>query len=71
MDLQASARTVGTAMRDPSRLPPPTGSCRTVRPTVTLYTDVRNPASNRCYAGIGFLPYCDSWHYPPAAAFAR
>jgi RimJ/RimL family protein N-acetyltransferase len=38
--------------------------------TVTLYTDLRNPASNRCYASIGFLPYCDSWHYPPAAAVA-
>lgn len=28
-----------------------------------LYTDLRNPASNRCYAKIGFKPYCDSWHY--------
>jgi RimJ/RimL family protein N-acetyltransferase len=30
---------------------------------VCLYTDLRNPASNRCYAKIGFEPYCDSWHY--------
>ena len=28
-----------------------------------LYTDLRNPYSNRCYAKIGFKPYCDSWHY--------
>jgi predicted GNAT family acetyltransferase len=28
-----------------------------------LYTDLRNPISNRCYAKIGFTPYCDSWHY--------
>jgi RimJ/RimL family protein N-acetyltransferase len=28
-----------------------------------LYTDLRNPMSNRCYAKIGFKPYCDSWHY--------
>ena len=28
-----------------------------------LYTDLRNPLSNRCYAKIGFKPYCDSWHY--------
>ncbi|HEY7763660.1 MAG TPA: GNAT family N-acetyltransferase [Aestuariivirgaceae bacterium] len=28
-----------------------------------LYTDLRNPISNRCYAKIGFKPYCDSWHY--------
>lgn len=28
-----------------------------------LYTDLRNPISNRCYAKIGFRPYCDSWHY--------
>jgi RimJ/RimL family protein N-acetyltransferase len=32
---------------------------------VSLYTDLRNPASNRCYAKLGFVPYCDSWHYPP------
>ena len=28
-----------------------------------LYTDLRNPSSNRCYAKIGFKPYCDSFHY--------
>jgi RimJ/RimL family protein N-acetyltransferase len=28
-----------------------------------LYTDLRNPASNRCYARIGFKPVCDAWHY--------
>ena len=31
---------------------------------VCLYTDLRNPASNRCYAKIGFRPVCDAWHYP-------
>lgn|SRR5215831_17408651 len=30
---------------------------------VCLYTDLRNPISNRCYARIGFRPHCDSWHY--------
>jgi RimJ/RimL family protein N-acetyltransferase len=30
---------------------------------VCLYTDLRNPASNRCYAKIGFRPYCDSSHF--------
>jgi RimJ/RimL family protein N-acetyltransferase len=30
---------------------------------VCLYTDMRNPFSNRCYARIGFVPYCDAWHY--------
>jgi predicted GNAT family acetyltransferase len=30
---------------------------------VCLYTDLTNPFSNRCYANIGFKPYCDSWHY--------
>jgi predicted GNAT family acetyltransferase len=29
-----------------------------------LYTDLRNPYSNRCYAKIGFAPVCDSWHIP-------
>ncbi len=29
-----------------------------------LYTDLRNPASNRCYAKIGFKPVCSSWDYP-------
>jgi RimJ/RimL family protein N-acetyltransferase len=28
-----------------------------------LYTDLRNPISNRCYAKVGFRPHCDSWHY--------
>lgn len=28
-----------------------------------LYTDLRNPASNRCYAKIGFEPVCDSWFH--------
>jgi RimJ/RimL family protein N-acetyltransferase len=31
-----------------------------------LYTDLRNPSSNRCYAKIGFKPACHSWHYPRA-----
>lgn len=26
-----------------------------------LYTDLKNPAANRCYAKIGFEPVCDSW----------
>jgi predicted GNAT family acetyltransferase len=30
------------------------------RPTACLYTEERNPASNRCYARIGFQPVCDS-----------
>jgi RimJ/RimL family protein N-acetyltransferase len=29
--------------------------------TACLYTDVLNPASNRCYAKLGFEPVCDSW----------
>lgn len=29
-----------------------------------LYTDLRNPYSNRCYANIGFKPVCDSCHIP-------
>ena len=29
-----------------------------------LYTDLRNPYSNRCYANIGFSPVCKSWHIP-------
>jgi RimJ/RimL family protein N-acetyltransferase len=28
---------------------------------VCLYTDLRNAASNRCYAKIGFKPVCDAW----------
>ena len=31
---------------------------------VCLYTDLRNPFSNRCYAKVGFEPVCASWHYP-------
>jgi len=30
---------------------------------VCLYVDSRNPASNRCYAKIGFKPVCDAWVY--------
>jgi predicted GNAT family acetyltransferase len=30
---------------------------------VSLYTDLRNPASNRCYAKLGFEPVCESWAY--------
>lgn len=33
-----------------------------------LYTDLRNPASNRCYAKIGFKPVCSSWHCPRTGA---
>jgi FR47-like protein len=28
-----------------------------------LYTDLRNPYSNRCYEKVGFKPHCDAWHY--------
>ena len=28
-----------------------------------LYTDLRNPFSNRCYARIGFKPICGSLHF--------
>jgi RimJ/RimL family protein N-acetyltransferase len=31
-----------------------------------LYTDLRNPSSNRCYEKIGFKPACRSCHYPRA-----
>jgi RimJ/RimL family protein N-acetyltransferase len=34
------------------------------RAAVCLYTDLRNPFSNRCYAKIGFKPLCASWHFP-------
>jgi RimJ/RimL family protein N-acetyltransferase len=37
------------------------------RTAACLYTDLRNPASNRCYANIGFQPVCRSWHYLRAA----
>ena len=33
-----------------------------------LYTDLRNPFSNRCYAKIGFKPVCDAAHFPRAVA---
>jgi len=33
------------------------------RPVACLFTDLRNPMSNRCYAKIGFTPYCDAWHF--------
>lgn len=33
------------------------------RKTACLYTDLSNPASNRCYARIGFEPVCGSLHY--------
>ena len=33
------------------------------RKTACLYTDLRNPASNRCYAKIGFAPVCGSLHF--------
>ena len=36
------------------------------RTTACLYTDLRNPYSNRCYAKIGFKPVCESWHYQRA-----
>lgn len=29
----------------------------------TLYTDIRNPASNRCYSRLGFEPAYPSFHY--------
>jgi predicted GNAT family acetyltransferase len=31
-----------------------------------LYTDLRNPFSNRCYVKIGFEPVCDSAYFPRA-----
>ena len=31
------------------------------RSAVGLYTDLRNPASNRCYAKLGFVAVCKSW----------
>lgn len=31
--------------------------------TVCLFTDLRNPFSNRCYEKVGFKPVCDSTHY--------
>ena len=38
------------------------------RELACLYSDLRNPASNRCYAKLGFTPVCDSWSYPRLAA---
>jgi RimJ/RimL family protein N-acetyltransferase len=38
------------------------------RSAACLYTDLRNPASNRCYAKIGFKPVCDAWVYRQLAA---
>jgi RimJ/RimL family protein N-acetyltransferase len=31
--------------------------------TACLYTDLSNPASNRCYRKIGFRPVCQSMHF--------
>jgi ribosomal protein S18 acetylase RimI-like enzyme len=31
------------------------------RQTACLYIDANNPASNRCYAKLGFEPVCDCW----------
>ncbi len=36
------------------------------RKTACLYTDLRNPAANRCYEKIGFRPVCESWHFSQA-----
>jgi RimJ/RimL family protein N-acetyltransferase len=33
------------------------------RTIACLYTDLRNPFSNRCYAKIGFRPLCTSLHF--------
>jgi RimJ/RimL family protein N-acetyltransferase len=33
------------------------------RVAACLYSDLRNPASNRCYAKVGFQPVCRSSHY--------
>ncbi len=37
------------------------------RTTACLYCDLRNPASRRCYAKLGFAPVCDSWYFPRQA----
>ena len=37
------------------------------RNTACLYADLRNPASNRCYAKIGFIPVCGSLHFHKTA----
>jgi len=36
------------------------------RTAACLYTDLRNPSSNRCYAKIGFKAVCRAWHYARA-----
>jgi GNAT superfamily N-acetyltransferase len=36
------------------------------RTTACLYTDLRNPISNRCYVKIGFAPVCHSAFWPRA-----
>ena len=41
------------------------------RGTACLYTDLRNPASNRCYAKLGFRPVCESWHMVRGAPAAQ
>ena len=41
------------------------------RTIACLYTDVRNPSSNRCYAKVGFKPVCDSAHIPRLLADKR
>jgi predicted GNAT family acetyltransferase len=40
------------------------------RSAACLYTDLRNPSSNHCYAKIGFTPACSSWHFPRSQAIA-
>jgi predicted GNAT family acetyltransferase len=35
--------------------------------SVCLYTDLRNPFSNRCYAKIGFQRVASAWHFPRRA----
>ena len=36
--------------------------------TACLYTDLRNASANRCYARIGFEPWCESWSFARASA---
>jgi len=38
------------------------------RSAACLYTDLRNPFSNRCYTKLGFKPGCPSWHFPRGRA---
>jgi predicted GNAT family acetyltransferase len=35
--------------------------------SASLFTDLRNPVSNRCYEKIGFRPVCDYHAYKPVA----